>query len=178
MAASVRSPSLGDRSSMIRSDPGVRRAETDARPAAMGAPMSEMKTRPNETSVDEFLRSIPDPARREDCCRLLEIMQNATGEEPKIWGGSMVGFGTYHYRYDSGREGDWFLTGFSPRKTNLTLYIMAGFERYADLMDRLGTYRTGKSCLYVNRLVDVDETVLRELIGASVDHMERTYGAR
>jgi hypothetical protein len=139
--------------------------------------MSDMKTHATDTSVDEFLRAISDHARRQDCLRVLEIMNGITGEEPKIWGGSMVGFGTYHYRYDSGREGDWFVTGFSPRKANLTLYIMAGFDRYAELLGRLGKFKTGKSCLYVKKLADVDETVLRELIGASVDHVKRTYGA-
>ncbi len=135
-----------------------------------------MKTRATDGSVDEFLRSIPDEARRRDCWRVLEIMKSVTGEEPKLWGASMVGFGSYHYRYESGREGDWFLAGFSPRKGNLTLYMMAGFDRYAELLSRLGKYKTGKSCLYVKRLADLDETVLRELLRKSVEHMKRTYG--
>ena len=92
-----------------------------------------------------------------------------------MWGPGIVGFGQYHYRYESGREGDWFLTGFSPRKANLTLYIMAGFERYEDLMSRLGPHKTGKSCLYVKRLPDLDKGVLRELVEASVAHMRRTH---
>jgi hypothetical protein len=87
----------------------------------------------------------------------------------------MVGFGSYHYRYDSGREGDWFLTGFSPRKDNLTLYIMAGFDRYAALLGKLGKHKTGKSCLYVKRLADLDDAVLQELVTESVQHMKRTY---
>jgi hypothetical protein len=136
-----------------------------------------MKTRSTDESVDEFLRSIPDDARRRDCRRVLAIMRSVTGEEPKLWGASMVGFGSYHYRYESGREGDWFLTGFSPRKGNLTLYIMAGFDRYGELLSRLGKYKTGKSCLYVKRLADVDETVLRELLRNSVDYIQRTYGS-
>jgi hypothetical protein len=138
--------------------------------------MADMKTRSTDESVDEFLRSIPDDARRRDCRRVLAIMRSVTGEEPKLWGASMVGFGSYHYRYESGREGDWFLTGFSPRKGNLTLYIMAGFDRYGELLSRLGKYKTGKSCLYVKRLADVDETVLRELLRNSVDYIQRTYG--
>jgi hypothetical protein len=137
--------------------------------------MSEMKTRATEASVDGLLRSMPDDARRQDCLRLLEIMKRATGAVPKLWGAGMVGFGSYHYRYESGREGDWFVTGFSPRKANLTLYIMAGFDRYPELLERLGRFKTGKSCLYVKKLADVDEQVLVELIAASVDHMRRTY---
>jgi hypothetical protein len=138
--------------------------------------MSDMKTKATDLSVDELLDAIPDDGRRADCFRLLDIMKTVTGEEPRIWGTSMVGFGTYHYRYESGREGDWFLTGFSPRKGNLTLYIMAGFDRYAELLSRLGKYKTGKSCLYVKRLADVDDAVLEELIVASVAHMKQTYG--
>jgi hypothetical protein len=137
--------------------------------------MAEMKTKPTETSVDTFLDAIADPSRRDDCRTVLEIMKGATGAEPKIWGSGMVGFGTYHYRYESGREGDWFLTGFAPRKNDLTLYIMSGFDRYDDLMIRLGKHRTGKSCLYVKRLSEIDISVLRELVTASVDHMRVTY---
>jgi hypothetical protein len=137
--------------------------------------MADMKTRATDASVDGFLHSIPDDARRQDCLRVLEIMKRVTGDEPKLWGTGMVGFGSYHYRYESGREGDWFVTGFSPRKANLTLYIMAGFDRYAELLERLGTFKTGKSCLYVKKLADVDEAVLTELIAASVEHMRRTY---
>ena len=108
--------------------------------------------------------------------KALDIMMEVTGEKPKMWGPSIVGFGSYHYVYASGREGDWPLTGFSPRKQALTLYIMAGFGHYDELMSRLGKHKTGKSCLYVKRLSDIDESVLRELIAASVDHMKSTYG--
>lgn len=138
--------------------------------------MSDMKTRSTDASVNELLDAIPDDGRRADCFRLLEVMKNVTGEEPRIWGPNMVGFGTYHYRYESGREGDWFLTGFSPRKGNLTLYIMAAFDRHAALLSRLGKFKTGKSCLYVKSLADIDDAVLRELIVASVAHMKQTYG--
>lgn len=138
--------------------------------------MAEMKTRASDDSVDAFLGAIPDDRRRQDCLRVIDIMKDVTGEAPKIWGGSMVGFGTYHYRYDSGREGDFFVTGFAPRKGNLTLYIMAGFDRYPELLGRLGKYKNGKSCLYVKTLADVDEDVLRELVQASVDHIRQTYG--
>lgn len=137
--------------------------------------MGDLKTQATDADVDAFLQGISDDARRQDCLRLLEMMRSVTGEEPRLWGESMVGFGTYHYRYESGREGDWFLTGFSPRKANLTIYVMAGFDRYDELMGRLGRFKTGKSCLYVKRLADVDGGVLRELIAASVEHVRRTY---
>ena len=139
--------------------------------------MAEMKTTETEASVDKFLESVSDPQRREDCERVRALMREATGGDGKMWGDSIVGFGSYHYRYESGREGDWFLTGFSPRKSNLTLYIMAGFDRYDELLARLGKHSTGKSCLYVKRLADVDKSVLRELITASVRHMKATYAA-
>ena len=137
--------------------------------------MAELKTKKNEASVTQFLESVENDERRSDSWKVLEIMKEITGDEPKMWGGSIVGFGQYHYRYDSGREGDWFVTGFSPRKQALTLYVMAGFDRYDELMERLGKYKTGKSCLYLKRLEDVDEGILRELIRSSVDHMRATY---
>jgi hypothetical protein len=137
--------------------------------------ITDVKTRATDASLDNFLRAISDEERHQDCLRVLEIMKRVTGEEPKLWGPAMVGFGSYHYRYESGLEGDWFVTGFSPRKANLTLYIMAGFDRYAELLERLGKFKTGKSCLYVKKLADVDEAVLTELIAASVEHMRRTY---
>ena len=137
--------------------------------------MAEMKTKATEADVMTFVEGIEDEGQRRDAQELLRIMKRVTGEKPAMWGESMIGFGRYHYRYESGREGDWFLTGFSPRKRDLTLYIMAGFDRWDELMERLGKYRTGKSCLYIRRLEDVDAKVLAELIGASVDHMKRTY---
>jgi hypothetical protein len=99
-------------------------------------------------------------------------MKQVTGEEPEMWGESIVGFGSYHYKYKSGREGDWFVTGFSPRAQNLTLYIMSGFDEYDQLMSRLGKYKTGKSCLYITKIDDVDQEVLKELVNKSVKHME------
>jgi hypothetical protein len=130
--------------------------------------MSELKTRQNEGNVEDFLNSIEDERKRKDAFILLEIMKTITGEEPKMWGPSIVGFGSYHYKYDSGREGDWFRTGFSPRKQNLSLYIMDGVEKYQDLLARLGKHKIGKSCLYVNKLADVDLEVLREMIRQSM----------
>lgn len=136
--------------------------------------MSELKTKPGDSDVDAFIAGIANDERRQDCLALLDLMSDVTGEPAKIWGGGIVGFGSYHYRYASGREGDWFLTGFAPRKNDLTLYIMAGFDRYEKLMAKLGKHRTGKSCLYLRRLSDVDVDVLRELTTESVEHTRRT----
>jgi len=133
--------------------------------------MAELKTRPNDTSVEEFLNGVADEQKREDCFTLVELMKQATDAEPKMWGDSIVGFGTYHYKYASGREGDWMLVGFSPRKQNLTLYIMSGFSRYEELMKSLGKHSTGKSCLYIKRLDDIDMPTLRTLVQESVDHL-------
>lgn len=133
--------------------------------------MAELKTQKNEASVEAFLNSVSDEKKREDSFAILELMQEVTGEAPAMWGDSIVGFGSYHYKYASGREGDWFLTGFSPRKRNLTLYIMAGFKQYETLLAKLGKYKTGKSCLYINRLADVDLPTLRELIRQSAAHL-------
>ena len=113
--------------------------------------------------------------RRADCRRLSEILARATGAEPRMWGPSIVGFGEYHYRYESGREGDWFLAGFSPRKRDLTVYVVAGFDRYPELMSRLGRHKTGKSCLYLRSLADVDEAVLEELVRESAAHVARQH---
>lgn len=135
--------------------------------------MAELKTKQNEKSVEKFLNGIADKQTREDCFTISEIMKQITKSEPKMWGSSIVGFGTYHYKYESGREGDWFLTGFSPRKQNLTLYIMAGFARYDELMKKLGKYKTGKSCLYIRSLADVDLPTLKQLIQQSVKHMSK-----
>lgn len=137
--------------------------------------MADLKTGPTNADVGVFLDAIEDPHRRQECLALVDVMKSATGAEPKMWGSSIVGFGSYHYRYDSGREGDWFLTGFAPRKHNLTLYIMSGFALYDDLMSRLGKHKTGKSCLYLKRLEDVDRAVLGDLVRMSVEHMRRVY---
>lgn len=137
--------------------------------------MAELKTKPTDNSVEAFLNSIEDAKKREDSFAILNLMKEITQSEPKMWGSSMIGFGNYHYKYESGREGDWFLTGFSPRKQNLTLYIMAGFDRYDELMAKLGKYKTGKSCLYIKKLDDIDPEVLRELIQQSVEHVSSKY---
>ena len=134
--------------------------------------MAELKTQKNDASVEDFLNSVSHERRREDSFAVLELMRDVTGEEPAMWGTNIVGFGGYRYKYASGREGEWFLTGFAPRKRNLTLYIMAGFENYDSLLADLGKYKTGKSCLYINKLEDVDVPTLRELITQSVTHLE------
>ena len=133
--------------------------------------MAELKTKETAESVSDFLDKIPDKGRREDCLAVADIMRKVTKEEPKMWGSSIVGFGRYHYKYESGREGEWMITGFSPRKGDLTLYIMGGFDLFPDVMKRLGKYKTGKSCLYIRKLADVDQDVLRELVTSSVKKM-------
>ena len=133
------------------------------------AKQTELKTKVNDASVNDFLNGIEDEQKRKDSLEVLALMKEVTGEEPKMWGPSIVGFGSYRYRYASGREGDWMLTGFSPRKQNLTIYIMPGFEHYGDLLDRIGKHSTAKSCLYIKKLADVDTNVLRELVKQSVE---------
>lgn len=137
--------------------------------------MSQNKTQANTANVAEFLAQIADPQKRADCEQIKQWMQELSGEPPMMWGSAMIGFGQYHYRYDSGREGDFFRTGFSPRAQNITLYIMAGFSQYDDLLAKLGKHKTGKSCLYIKRLSDIDAAVLRELIQASLDWMAEKY---
>jgi hypothetical protein len=136
--------------------------------------MAKLKTQKNEASVEDFLNGVSDEKKREDSFAIPELMRDVTGEEPATWGTSIVGFGSYHYKYASGREGDWFLAGFSPRRQNLTLYIMAGFEEYGSLLADLGKYKTGKSCLYINKLEDVDIPTLRELIKQSALHVAQS----
>ena len=133
--------------------------------------MAELKTQKNDASVEAFLNAIPDERKRRDCFTLVELMREVTGAEPTMWGDSIVGFGEYHYTYANGRAGDWFVAGFAPRKQNLTLYIMAGFNEYDELLGKLGKHSTGKSCLYIKQMEDVDMTALRDLVAASVQHM-------
>lgn len=132
--------------------------------------MAELKTRKNEQDVEAFLNSVEHDKRREDSFVVLELMKEVTGEEPKMWGNSIIGFGEYRYKYASGREGDWFLTGFSPRKQAMTLYIMGGFDQYGELLAKLGKYSTGKGCLYIKKIEDVDVDMLRELVAKSAEH--------
>jgi hypothetical protein len=139
--------------------------------------MAELKTKRNKGDVEAFLSSVADEKKRQDSFTILELMKKVTGKEPEMWGDSIIGFGNYHYKYASGREGDWFLTGFSPRVQNLTLYIMAGFDEYYQLLGKLGKHSTGKSCLYIKKIEDIDIDVLKELVKQSVEHMEKSNSA-
>lgn len=136
--------------------------------------MSENKTRPTDQNVIDFLNSVDHKTRREDGFVLLALMKEITGEDAVMWGTSIVGFGRCHYRYESGREGDMPLVGFSPRKQNMTLYIMPGFDHYEDMLVQLGKHKIGKACLYINKLADVDQDVLRELVRRAYEHMKQT----
>ena len=137
--------------------------------------MAENKTKATSASVTAFINSIDDKQKRADARKVAAMMRKATGKRAKMWGPSIVGYGTYHYKYASGREGDFLMTGFSPRKQALTVYIIPGFEHCEVLMNKLGKYKTGKSCLYIKRLSDVDEKILEQLINRSVKHMREHY---
>jgi hypothetical protein len=133
--------------------------------------MTELKTHPIDKNVNDFLNSVENEKKRQDSFKILDLMREITGEKPQMWGESIVGFGSYHYKYASGREGEWFLTGFSPRKQALTLYIMSGFDEYDDLLGKLGKFKTGKACLYIKKIEDVDIDILKELVRKSAEHM-------
>ena len=134
--------------------------------------MAELKTKPTNESVKDFLNLIPEAERREDCFALVKMMEEITGEKPKMWGPSIVGFGGYHYKYASGREGDWPMAAFSPRKKDLTVYLMMGFEKRAELMEKLGKHSHAKSCLYIRRLSDIHVPTLKKLIKVSVKDLK------
>lgn len=136
-----------------------------------------VKNRQNDASVTAFLEAL-EPDRRAECDQLCDLMSRATGAPPRMWGDSMVGFGSYHYVYASGRSGEWFITGFSPRKDKLSIYIMPGFSEFAELMSDLGRFKTGKSCLYIKKLSDVSPSRLEDLIARSVAVMESRYECR
>lgn len=137
--------------------------------------MAELKTQKNDANVIQFIDSIEDESKRADCYSLLEIFKKATGEEPAMWGTSIVGYGSYHYKSErSAQEGDWPLTGFSPRKQSLTIYIMPGFDNYKAELAKLGKYKTSVSCLYIKKLADVDTEVLRSIIHDSAKRMRET----
>ena len=137
--------------------------------------MAELKTKETKLSVTKFIGKVEDDQKRQDLQAILKLMKQVTKEEPKIWGDSMIGFGHFHYISDSGREGDWFLTGFSPRKQNLTIYITPGFDKYESLMKQLGKHKTSKGCLYIKKLEDVDMKVLKQLIKQSYQDMKKKY---
>ncbi len=140
--------------------------------------MAELKTRPTTQSVADFLKTVADKKMRADCRVVSKMMREATGKRARMWGTGIVGFGTYDYKYASGREGSWPIVGFSPRSKNLTLYIMPGFSNFDRLMGQLGKYKTGKSCLYIRSLEDVDQKKLKALIDGSVKFMKKMYSVR
>ena len=137
--------------------------------------MATNKTQPTPIKVSEFIAGIEDSRKRADCKELMKLMRETTGKRATMWGPSIVGFGKYHYKYASGREGDFFLTGFAPRKQALTIYIINGFDAHAELMEKLGKFKTGKSCLYVKSLDAIDRAVLKDLVEASVAYMREKY---
>jgi hypothetical protein len=138
-----------------------------------GKKMTELKTKRNKGNVEDFLNSVADEKKRQDSFTILELMKEATGEKPEMWGDSIVGFGSYPYKNTTKKENTWMLAGFSPRKQNLTLYIMSGFDEYGQLLGKLGKHSTGKSCLYIKKIEDVDTDVLKDLVRQSVEHMRK-----
>lgn len=136
---------------------------------------AELKTKPNEISVGEYIDAVADEKQRADAHKIADMMERISGHPPKMWGPSIIGFGSYHYKYDSGREGDMCRIGFSPRKGNTVLYLTDGFERQGALMEKLGKHKTGKSCLYLKRLSDIDVTVLEQLVAGSLQYMAKEY---
>lgn len=138
--------------------------------------MSELKTKKNDGSVLDFIDSVESEQRRSDALKLLNLFEKATDMTPKLWGESIIGYGQYHYKSErSSQEGDWPLTGFSPRKANLTVYIMPGFDAYQNLLSKLGKHKTSVSCIYINKLADVDTQILQEIITRSVAQMRSQY---
>ena len=136
---------------------------------------NQNKTVETEVSVEDFLATVESESKRTDAYQIIGIMEELSGEKAKMWGPSIIGFGTYHYKYESGREGDMCRIGFSPRKAKHSFYVFPGATKFPDILERLGKYKVGKSCLYVNKMADIDEGVLRELITASLAHMDKEY---
>lgn len=141
--------------------------------------MAAIKTQQNEASVEAFLQTIKEEQKRKDCDVLLKMMKAATKEKPKMWGSSIIGFGKYHYKSErSKQEGDWYITGFSPRKQNITIYILPSVDSYKDLVKKLGKYKNSVSCLLINKLSDVDQAALKELISTAYKQMKETVKAK
>lgn len=136
------------------------------------------KTQATEQDVADYLQQLDNPTRQLDALALDALFRRVTGWEPKMWGPSIIGYGSYHYVYDSGREGDFLATGFAPRKANLSIYIMPGYQDYGAILDRLGKHKMGKSCLYINKLADVDRNVLEELISAGLKDLDARWPVR
>jgi len=137
--------------------------------------MSENKTRPTTQTAADFIAAVDHPTRRADAVVMDAMFQNITGWKPRMWGPSMVGYGSYHYTYDSGRSGDFLATGFSPRKANMSIYIMPGYADFSDILARLGKHKIGKSCLYVNKLADIDLNVLQDLVRAGLEDLSSKW---
>ena len=137
--------------------------------------MADNKTQPTLVSPNDFIEALDHPRRKADSLVLLDVMTRMTGWEPTMWGPSLIGFGQYHYKYESGREGDFFRIGFSPRKANMTVYIMPGYQDFSDELSRLGKHKLGKSCLYINKLDDVDMDVLEEIFEKGLKIMAQKY---
>ena len=137
--------------------------------------MTELKTRENDASVLDFLSTVEDESKRDDCFEILKMMEEATGAPPRMWGSSIIGFGSYHYKYASGQEGDWMRIGFSPRKQNIALYFMAGVEKHPELLKKIGKYKIGKSCFYIKRLDDVDRKALRKMMVDNLMELKKLY---
>lgn len=138
--------------------------------------MAELKTQKNDANVEGFINSIDDDPKRLDCLKLLEVFDECTGEKPAMWGKSMVGYGSYHYKSErSSQEGDWMMTGFSPRKQNLTIYIIPGFSKYQNELAKLGKHKTSVSCLYIKRLSDINLEILKKIISDSFVTMKKSY---
>jgi len=137
--------------------------------------ISDLKPKQNEKSVDDFINKIEDPKKQEASKRILEILKDISRKKAEMWGDSIIGFGKYHYKYATGREGDWMRIGFSPRKQYLTLYIIDGFDKHTKLLEKLGKYKTGKSCLYIKKLQDIDINILKELLEKSLQNMNKLY---
>jgi hypothetical protein len=138
--------------------------------------MAELKTKKTSASVTKYLNAISDKQKRADCKTIAKMMRDATGNRAAMWGGSIVGYGSYDYKYASGHTGSWAICGFSPRAQKITIYVMPGFSKFEKLMKKLGKYKTGKSCLYIKKLEDVDQKVLKDLITGSVNEMRLMYG--
>ncbi|NQZ76188.1 MAG: DUF1801 domain-containing protein [Ekhidna sp.] len=139
--------------------------------------MSRQKTKPQggQESVTNFINAIASEEKRQDAIQLLDLMSRVTGQEPKLWGNSMIGFGSYHYKYESGREGEWFLAGFSLRKANLSIYVVSGFDTMGDLLEKLGKHKRSVGCLYIKKLHDIDMQVLEEITVRSVEIVKKRY---
>jgi hypothetical protein len=138
--------------------------------------LAVLKTKENDASVEAFLKTVNDEGKRKDAMEILSMMKKITGEKPKMWGSGIIGFGNYIYESPkTGRSGEWFITGFSPRKQNMTIYIMPGFAAYGDLLKKLGKHKTGGGCLYFNTLADIDTGILKELVSHSFTYMKQKY---